>query len=148
MALLPEHLCEENRMLPIAVAGDRVTVAMANPNDTAARDMFRMMVSKEVVPVLAFDKELLEALKREHARVQAQAPAAAAPASASARSPLTRLKERLRGAAGSMQEMATMAEKMGVIDLVSLDHRRRDQLPGDRHPPRTADLRAARALPH
>ena len=76
VALLPEHLCEENRMLPIAVAGDRVTVAMANPNDTAARDMFRMMVSKEVVPVLAFDKDLLEALKREHARVQAQAPAA------------------------------------------------------------------------
>ncbi|MGO8705089.1 MAG: GspE/PulE family protein [Candidatus Brocadiia bacterium] len=118
-ALLPEHLCEENRMLPIAVAGDRVTVAMANPNDASARDMLRMMVNKEIVPVLAFDKELLEALKREHARVQAQAPAAAAPASASARSPLTRLKERLRGAAGSMQEMATMAEKMGVIDLVS-----------------------------
>ena len=118
VALLPEHLCEENRMLPIAVAGDRVTVAMANPNDAAARDMFRMMVSKEVVPVLAFDKDLLEALKREHARVQAQAPAAA-PAGAPAVSPLTRLKERLRGAAGSMQEMATMAEKMGVIDLVT-----------------------------
>ena len=78
MALLPEHLCEENRMLPIAVAGDRVTVAMANPNDASARDMLRMMVNKEVVPVLAFDKDLLEALKREHARVQAQAPAAGA----------------------------------------------------------------------
>ena len=116
VALLPEHLCEENRMLPISVAGDRVTVAMANPNDTAARDMFRMMVSKEVVPVLAFEKDLLEALKREHARAQAQAPAAGAPA---AGSPLTRLKERLQGAAGSMQEMATMVERMGVIDLVS-----------------------------
>ena len=117
VALLPEHLCEENRMLPIAVAGDRVTVAMANPNDTAARDMFRMMVSREVVPVLAFDKDLLEALKREHSRVQVLAPAAAgAPAAVS---PLTRLKERLQGAAGSMQEMATMAERMGVIDLVT-----------------------------
>jgi type IV pilus assembly protein PilB len=116
VALLPEHLCEENRMLPIAVAGDRVTVAMANPNDTAARDMFRMMVSKEVVPALAFEKDLLEALKREHARAQAQAPAPGAPA---AGSPLTRLKERLQGAAGSMQEMATMVERMGVIDLVS-----------------------------
>ncbi len=115
VALLPEHLCEENRVLPIAVAGDRVTVAMVNPNDASARDMLRMMLNKEVVPVLAFEKDLLEALKREHARVQAQAPAAGAPAV----SPLTRLKERLRGAAGSMQEMATMAEKMGVIDLVS-----------------------------
>jgi len=114
VALLPEHLCEESRMLPIALAGDRVTVAMANPNDTAARDMFRMMVSKEVAPALAFDTDLLEALKREHARAP-QAPAAGAPAA----SPLTRLKERLRGAAGSMQEMATMAGKMGVIDLVT-----------------------------
>jgi type IV pilus assembly protein PilB len=113
VALLPEHLCGENRMLPIAVAGDRVTVAMANPSDAAARDMFRMMLSKEIVPALAFETDLVEAVRREHARVQA--PAAGAPAA----SPLTRLKERLRGAAGSMREMATMAEKMGVVDLVT-----------------------------
>jgi type II secretory ATPase GspE/PulE/Tfp pilus assembly ATPase PilB-like protein len=73
------------------------------------------MASKDVVPVLAFDKDLLEALKREHARTQPEAPAAGAPA----RSPLTRLKERLQGAAGSMQEMATMVERMGVVDVVT-----------------------------
>ncbi len=115
VALLPEHLCEENRMLPISVAGDRVTVAMANPNDTSAREMFHMMASKEVVPALAFEKDLLEALKREHGRTQPEAAAAGAPAG----SPLTRLKERLQGAAGSMQEMATMVERMGVIDVVT-----------------------------
>ena len=116
VALLPEHLCEENRMLPIAVAGDRVTVAMANPNDTSAREMFHMMASKEVVPALAFEKDLLEALKREHGRTQ---PRARPPRPRAAGSPLTRLKERLQGAAGSMQEMATMVERMGVIDVVT-----------------------------
>ena len=113
--LLPEHLARENRMIPISEEDDTVRVAMANPQDTACRESFRMLVNRQIQPVLAFEQDILDAIDeyyRPTSPVEEEPPEEEAGA-------LQRLKQRLSGATPEQQEMATLAEDAGVISLVA-----------------------------
>ncbi|MDP6438484.1 MAG: ATPase, T2SS/T4P/T4SS family [Candidatus Brocadiia bacterium] len=112
VSLLPDDLARQHRMIPVSMSGGTVQLAMANPQDTAARDLFHMTANLHVERALAFEKDVLEAIDRHY-----KAPAAAAeekPARA-----LDRLKAKLRGASSVDQGMVSMAESAGVINLVA-----------------------------
>ena len=108
--LLPRHLAEQNRMVPLAIEDGTVRLAMANPQDVAAREQFAMMVNMEVQPVLAFEKDILDAIRRHYAPEEAPA----RPLSA-----FERLKARLGRVGAADEGMVSMAENAGVINLVA-----------------------------
>lgn len=64
LALLDPRLARERRVLPFRLEGNRLHVAMAHPSDLALLDELRFLTGKEIVPYLAPDREILEALDR------------------------------------------------------------------------------------
>ncbi|WP_018111515.1 GspE/PulE family protein [Thermus igniterrae] len=73
LALLDARFARERRVLPFRLEGGRLHVAMAHPSDLALLDELRFLTGKEIVPYLAPDREILEALDRllaEQARPQ------------------------------------------------------------------------------
>jgi len=109
--LLPQHLAEQHRMIPIARSDNRVRLAMANPDDLAARELFRMMVNMEVEPVLAFEQDVLDAVKRHYS--------AGPTLGRKTMTAFERLKARLHGPPGADERMLSMAENVGVVNLVA-----------------------------
>ncbi|MFW6045133.1 MAG: ATPase, T2SS/T4P/T4SS family, partial [Planctomycetota bacterium] len=109
--LLPEHLARENLMIPVTRQDDTVRVAMANPQDMACRESFRMLVDMDISPVLAFEQDILDAIDREYARTPEE-PEEDIGA-------LERLKRRLQKVSPAEQEVVSLAEDAGVISLVA-----------------------------
>ena len=115
LQLLPEHLARQNRMIPISQQDNTVRVAMANPQDAACRESFRMLVDMDLKPVLAFEQDVLDAIDEQYRPTQAasqQEPEEDAGA-------LDRLKKRLRHATPEEEEVVSLAEDAGVISLVA-----------------------------
>jgi type IV pilus assembly protein PilB len=110
--LLPKYLARQNRMIPISIEGDTVRLAMANPEDVAGAESFRMISDKEVVPVLAFERDVLNAIERYYATE-------ASKHAAESKNPIERLKRRLMHAAAVEDDMASMAEDAGVVNVVA-----------------------------
>jgi len=111
LGLLPRHLALENRILPIALSDRTVELAMANPQNVAAREQFRMMVNMDVKPLFAFESDVVEGVRRYLGEAEA--------AEARGLSGFERLKARLRGAAAADDRMVSMAENVGVVNLVA-----------------------------
>ncbi|MFW5923804.1 MAG: GspE/PulE family protein, partial [Planctomycetota bacterium] len=111
LQLLPEHLARENLMIPITRQDDTVRVAMANPQDMACQESFRMLVDMDISPVLAFEQDILDAIDREYARTPEE-PEEDIGA-------LERLKRRLQKVSPAEQEVVSLAEDAGVISLVA-----------------------------
>jgi hypothetical protein len=63
-ALIPERLAARRGVLPIRRLGNRLEVAMASPGDLALRDEIAFAAGKQVVPRLALEVRLAEALER------------------------------------------------------------------------------------
>jgi len=64
VALVPAALCRRHDVLPIAVTGDRLLIAMANPGDVFALDDVRAVTRMTVDVVVAERHELKSALTR------------------------------------------------------------------------------------
>ncbi|WP_018460584.1 GspE/PulE family protein [Thermus oshimai] len=64
LRLLDPRLAREKRVFPFKVEGNRLHAAMAHPSDLALLDELRFLTGKEIVPYLAADREILEALDR------------------------------------------------------------------------------------
>ncbi len=109
--LLPQYLAEQSRMIPCELSDDRVRVAMANPKDVAAIEMFYMLSKKHVEPALAFESDIMDAIRRHHEGGGA--------AREGEMSPLERIRTRLRGSTAAEESMASMAENVGVVSLVA-----------------------------
>jgi type II secretory ATPase GspE/PulE/Tfp pilus assembly ATPase PilB-like protein len=109
--LIPQQLAEQNRMMPIGFSEGSVLLAMANPRDAAARGTFTMVAGRAPEVVFAFEKDLAEAIRRYYPAAGAQP--------AKEGSPLTRLKERLRESAAVQGDMVSLAENVGVVNLVA-----------------------------
>ncbi|WP_018464914.1 GspE/PulE family protein [Calidithermus timidus] len=62
LRLLDHRFAREKRVFPFRVEGSRLHVAMAHPSDLALLDELRFLTGKEIVPYLAPDREILEAL--------------------------------------------------------------------------------------
>jgi type II secretory ATPase GspE/PulE/Tfp pilus assembly ATPase PilB-like protein/FixJ family two-component response regulator len=61
---LPRDLCERNRMVPVALEGMQVTIAMADPSDIIKSDDIEQITGLQVVALLARPSEVREALAR------------------------------------------------------------------------------------
>jgi type IV pilus assembly protein PilB len=59
-------LCRTYQVLPVAVHGDVLVVAMRNPLDLDAIDLVRNVTSMKVEPVLASDERLMRAIEQAH----------------------------------------------------------------------------------
>ena len=90
---MSEPLARQHRMIPINRAEDTVTLAMAQPQDVAAREQFRMLVNLDVKPVLAFERDITAVIET-YSRIKAQQ--AEAKPSGPEPSRLERLKQRGR----------------------------------------------------
>ncbi len=60
---VPESICREYQILPVAVEGKKLLVATSNPEDLEAMDMVRYATRMTVVPVLASRHRLIRAIE-------------------------------------------------------------------------------------
>jgi type II secretory ATPase GspE/PulE/Tfp pilus assembly ATPase PilB-like protein/FixJ family two-component response regulator/RNA polymerase subunit RPABC4/transcription elongation factor Spt4 len=60
---LPRDLCEKNRLLPVKLDGNQLTLAMADPSDIYKYDNISVMTGLKVIPLLAASSEILCQLK-------------------------------------------------------------------------------------
>lgn len=64
IALVPQHICKAHHVLPVAIRGDRVLLAMQDPTNLDAIDLVRSFTRLRVEPVLAMESRLAEAIER------------------------------------------------------------------------------------
>ncbi len=64
VSFLPKDLCERNRLIPIDLAGNRITLAMADPSDIFKCDNIALMTGLKVVPVIAKSSDIMFHLNR------------------------------------------------------------------------------------
>ncbi len=102
VALVDDRFARKHRVFPYRIEGHRLYVAMANPGDLKLIDELRYMTGREIVPQLASDSEILQALNRalgratiEEARAATPAPRQEEPALELDASPAVRLADAL-----------------------------------------------------
>lgn len=61
---VPAKFVTQYDLIPINVEGNKVTVAMSNPNNLVALDNLRFLLGKYIQPVLASEGDIAEAIKR------------------------------------------------------------------------------------
>jgi type IV pilus assembly protein PilB len=66
MALVPREMAKTNRLLPIARLNGKLFVAMADPTNVLALDDVKRRVQLEVVPMIATEKSITNALAGVH----------------------------------------------------------------------------------
>jgi len=116
--LLSGPLARQHRMIPISREEDVVTLAMANPQDVAAREQFRMMVSLQIKPVLAFEKDILTVIETYGELKQSQAGDEILQGGPEP-SAFERFRQRLRKASAADSGMVELAQNVGIINLVA-----------------------------
>jgi len=62
--LLPEEFCRSYKIVPLAVMGKTLTLAMHDPSNQRTIDHIRFKVQKEINPVMASEKDILETINR------------------------------------------------------------------------------------
>jgi len=62
--LLPEEFCRSYKIVPLAVHGKTLTLAMHDPSNQRAIDHIRFKVQMEISPVMAGEKDILETINR------------------------------------------------------------------------------------
>ncbi len=61
---VPKRMAETYGLIPLAVAGKSITLAMTNPMDVHALDDIRRLTGLEIRPMLAGEKEIKEAIEQ------------------------------------------------------------------------------------
>ena len=112
--LLPRHLADQHRVIAVSRADNEIRLAMADPQDVAARELFKMMLNLDVAPALAFEKDILAAIEEAYVTAPPK-PAVEAEAGTA----IDKLKARLRGASAMDQGVVSMVESAGTINLVA-----------------------------
>lgn len=62
--LIPTNLCRTHKILPIAIRGNKLTLAMADPLNFQAIDDIGLLTGMEVVPVMTSEKEMDTAIRQ------------------------------------------------------------------------------------
>jgi type IV pilus assembly protein PilB len=62
--LIPSHLVQRYRLIPVEQNGDRLSVAMVNPLDIFAIDQIRLVTGFEIDPLIATDDDVSGAINR------------------------------------------------------------------------------------
>lgn len=63
---LPKDFCERNRLLPISLEGNNLTVAMADPSDIFLRDNIEFLTGLRVFPLISGSADILKAIKQSY----------------------------------------------------------------------------------
>jgi len=63
---LPREVCERNRLIPVKLEGNQLTLAMADPSDILKCDNIAMATGLRVTPLLAASSEILSQLERAY----------------------------------------------------------------------------------
>lgn len=63
-ALIPVTLAERHQVMPVKLASNKITLAMADPTNFYAIDDIRMATSFDVEPVIATEKDILQAIRK------------------------------------------------------------------------------------
>ena len=63
---LPREVCERNRLIPVKLEGNQLTLAMADPSDILKCDNIAMATGLRVTPLLAASSEILAQLQRAY----------------------------------------------------------------------------------
>ena len=64
LQLLSEEFCRSYKVLPLGIKGKTLTLAMHDPSNQRTLDHIRFKVRMEIYPVMATEKDLLEAINR------------------------------------------------------------------------------------
>lgn len=62
--ILPQDLCEKNKMLPIKLDGKNFTIAMADPTDVIKNDNIAVLTGFNVIPVIAKISDINKNIKK------------------------------------------------------------------------------------
>jgi hypothetical protein len=62
--MIPEHLAQKHQMVPIAVEGKKLRLAMMNPGDILVMDEVAFLTGLQVEPCVSSENHLLDALER------------------------------------------------------------------------------------
>jgi len=62
--LLPEEFCRSYKVVPLAVLGKTLTLAMHDPSNQRTIDHIRFKVQKEITPVMSSEKDIMETINR------------------------------------------------------------------------------------
>jgi len=62
--LLPEDFCRSYKVVPLSVLGKTLTLAMHDPSNQRTIDHIRFKVQKEISPVMASEKDIMETINR------------------------------------------------------------------------------------
>ena len=63
LELVPRDTCRENKVIPVALRGDALTVAMANPLDLGIIDNLRFSTSRQIEAAVASERQIVAALE-------------------------------------------------------------------------------------
>lgn len=63
-SLIPEAIARTYNVVPLAVSGDRLAIATANPTDVEAIDAVQRFAKKRVEPILAAETKLVQTIER------------------------------------------------------------------------------------
>ena len=67
LQLLPEEFCRSYKVIPLAVRGKILTLAMHDPSNQRTLDHIRFKVQMEIEPMMASEKEISETINRAYA---------------------------------------------------------------------------------
>lgn len=76
---IPQRLAERHLAFPVALKGDELTVAFADPSNAKAVEAISMMAQHRVVPTVALAGDIDQAIAAHYGRMTAEAPRAEAP---------------------------------------------------------------------
>ena len=65
-ALIPVNLAERHQVIPIKIAGNKITLAMVDPTNFYAIDDIRMASGLDVEPVIATEKDILRSIRESY----------------------------------------------------------------------------------
>jgi len=66
LQILPEEFCRSYRVVPLAIRGKTLTLAMHDPSNQRTLDHIRFKVQMEISPVMASEKDISETINRAY----------------------------------------------------------------------------------
>ena len=105
MSLVPREMAKANRLVPIARLDGKLFVAMADPTNVLAVDDLKRRVQLEIVPMIATERSVADALSGSHGGNMSQV-----------------MKKVAEEAAQSAEAVEVQANKREEIDLDRLAH--------------------------
>jgi type IV pilus assembly protein PilB len=64
--IITEDVCKFHTILPLAMIGDHLTLAVANPYDVVMIDNLKLQVKKQILPVVSSERAIIKAIEQAY----------------------------------------------------------------------------------